>query len=325
MVDSSSARLSAMTRRYPALLSFIACAASVSTWAADPHLPTNAAEIDNLARTVAGAGDSVTRTQRLVSWMNSRLEWVATDYQSRTPEQILARGAGNCADLSSVLERLMRPAAIPYRWVAEINLEPASDEREANAREMVKEGGPKMSVFGRRHNDHRWLEVLDERSSEWVPADPSTGLVGTQPWLLARVAFEERPPALVPAAAASLADMIVPLTIFVTKDKAGVRVDRSQHYLIDELDRLYGGKAHTLPSWTAWKAAVQRFAPIAQGAFDNRIDLHQQSALIDELATAYAALTKEAHAAGLRHSRTTARNSNPPTITNGIAVTAPGK
>ena len=28
--------------------------------------------------------------------------------------------------------------------------------------------------------------------------------------------------------------MIVPLTIFVTKNKAGVRVDRSQHYLIDE-------------------------------------------------------------------------------------------
>jgi hypothetical protein len=161
-----------------------------------------------------------------------------------------------------------------------------------------------MSVFGLRHNDHRWLEVRDERSNEWVPADPSAGLVGTRPWLLARVAFEERPPAPVPAAAATLADMIVPLTIFVAKDKSGVRVDRSQHYLIDELDRLYGGKAHTLPSWPAWKAAVQRFAPIAQGAFDNRIDLHQQSALIDELATAYEALTKEAHAAGLRPSRT---------------------
>jgi transglutaminase-like putative cysteine protease len=79
-------------------------------------LPTTAAEIDTLARRVAGDGDSVTRAQRLVSWMSSRLEWVGTDYQQRTPEQILARGAGNCADLASVLERLMRPAAIPYRW-----------------------------------------------------------------------------------------------------------------------------------------------------------------------------------------------------------------
>ena len=63
---------------------FAACAES---------LPTTAAEIDTLARRVAGDGDSVTRTQRLVSWMNSRLEWVDTDYQERTPEQILARGA----------------------------------------------------------------------------------------------------------------------------------------------------------------------------------------------------------------------------------------
>jgi hypothetical protein len=236
--------------------------------------------------------------------MNSRLEWVATDYESRTPEQILARGAGNCADLSSVLERLLRPAAIPYRWVAEINLQPASDEREANARAKVKENGPRMSVFGRRYNDHRWLEVLDERSKEWVPADPATGLVGTQPWLLARVAFEERPPAPVPAAADDLTDMIVPLTIFVAKGKNGVRIDRSQHYLVDELDRLYRGKAHALPGWPAWVAAVQKFAPIAQGAFDNRIDLHQQPGLIDDLARAYEALRKEAQAAGLRYSAT---------------------
>ena len=270
---------------------FAACAES---------LPTTAAEIDTLARRVAGDGDSVTRAQRLVSWMSSRLEWVGTDYQQRTPEQILARGAGNCADLASVLERLMRPAAIPYRWVAEINLQPASAEREADARALVKKKGPGMSVFGRRHNDHRWLEVLDERSQEWVPADPSTGLVGTHSWLLARVAFEARPPSPVPASAASLADMIVPLTIFTAKNGSAPRVDRSEHYLVDELDRLYGGRAHALASWPAWAAAIRRFAPIAQGAFDGRVDLHQQSAVIDELASTYARLQKEAHAAGLK-------------------------
>jgi hypothetical protein len=270
---------------------FAACAES---------LPTTAAEIDMLARRVAGDGDAVARTQRLVSWMSSRLEWVATDYQQRTPEQILARGAGNCADLSSVLERLMRPPAIPYRWVAEINLQPASAEREADARALVKQKGPSMSVFGRRHNDHRWLEVLDERSQEWIPADPSTGLVGTPAWLLARVAFEARPPPLVPAAAASLADMIVPLTIFTAKSGIASRIDRSEHHLIDELDRLYGGRAHTLASWPAWAAAVRRFAPLAQGAFDGRIDLHEQAGIIDELASTYARLQEEAHAAGIK-------------------------
>ena len=96
--------------------------------------------------------------------------------------------------------------------------------------------------------------------------------VGTQPWLIARVAFEDRPPAIVPAVAETLAAMLVPLTIFVAKDKNGVRIDRSQHYLVDE----------------------------AQGAFDNRIDLHQQPAVIDDLASAYAKLQAQAHAAGLQ-------------------------
>ena len=280
--------------------------ACFATWAADPpisteKLPTSALEIDNLARRVAGSGDNIARTQRLVSWMNSLLAWVATDYESRTPEQILARGAGNCADLASVLERLLRPAAIPYRWVAEINLQPASSEREANARELVKQKGPSLSVFGRHYNDHRWLEVLDERSKEWIPADPATGLVGTQPWLAARVAFDARPPAPVPAAAESLAEMIVPLTIFTVQDASGKRVDRSQHYLVDELDRLYGGRAHALASWPAWVAAVQRFAPLAQAAFDSRVDLHRQPAVIDELASTYEGLQKEARAAALRY------------------------
>jgi hypothetical protein len=46
-------------------------------------------------------------------------------------------------------------------------------------------------------------------------------------------------------------------------------------------------------------AAVRRFAPLARGAFEGRVDLHQQSAVIDELASVYERLQKEAHAAGL--------------------------
>jgi hypothetical protein len=56
------------------LLLLIGCVC-FPAWSADAPLPTTAAEIDGLARSVAGAGDSVARTQRLVSWMNSRLEW----------------------------------------------------------------------------------------------------------------------------------------------------------------------------------------------------------------------------------------------------------
>ena len=160
---------------------FVACGAAAAP--TDP-LPASKVEIDALATRVAGAGDSVARTQRLVSWMSSRLQWVATDYEERTPEQILARGAGNCAELASVLERLLQPTGISYRWVAEINLQPVSAERQADAVALIRQRGVGASVFGLRHNDHRWLEIRDDRSQEWVPADPATGLVGTSAWAI---------------------------------------------------------------------------------------------------------------------------------------------
>src|SRR5688572_19141315 len=196
--------------------------------------PGSAVEIDALARRVAGEGDAVERAQRLVSWMNARLEWVATDYVQRTPEEILIRRAGNCAELASVLERLLRPTGIRYRWVAEINLHPESAQRQTDAAEKIRELGPRASVFGRRHNDHRWLEVFDDRAREWVPADPATGLVGTKPWALSRMALGPRPAPAVPAIAQSLDSMIVPFAIVTHRDATGARVDRSAHYLIDE-------------------------------------------------------------------------------------------
>ena len=58
-------------------------------------------------------------------------------------------------------------------------------------------------------------------------------------WLLARVAFGERPPAPVPAAATSLAEMIVPLAIFTAENGSVPRIDRSEHYLVDELANVY--------------------------------------------------------------------------------------
>ena len=225
----------------PVTLPLVLAACCFAAWASaappNERMPASQVEIDALAKRVAGNGDSVTRAQRLVSWMNSRLEWVATDYQQRTPEQILARGAGNCADLASVLERLLRPAGISYRWVAEINVQPMSAERQANAMDLIRQRGASASVFGRHHNDHRWLEILDERSHEWIPADPATGLVGTATWVRARMALGERPAAAVPAVADLVKDMIVPIAVVTSRDAAGTRVDRSVHYLIDEFDR----------------------------------------------------------------------------------------
>jgi len=275
---------------------FVACAAAAPQ--PDP-LPTSQIEIDTLAKRVAGAGDPVTRTQRLVSWMNTRLEWVATDYEERTPEQMLARGAGNCADLASVLERLLRPAGIRYRWVEEINVQPVSAERQADAVALIRQRGVGLSIFGRQHNDHRWLEIRDDRSQEWVPADPATGLVGTPAWARARMALADRPPPAVPAVADLIKDMIVPIAIFTSRAAPGGRSDRSVHYLIDEFDRLYQGKAHTLPSWPKWVSAVREFSPLAQQALDGEANLHEHAALIEQLATTYEGLRREATSAQL--------------------------
>jgi hypothetical protein len=224
--------------------------------------------------------------------MGSQLEWVATDYQERTPEQILARGAGNCADLASVLERLLEPAGIEYRWMAEINIQPVSEERQRNAEELAGQRGARASVFGRRHNDHRWLEILDA-SGEWVPADPATGLVGTKAWERARVALGMRSASPVPAVADLMKDMVVPIAIF-TRAPDGSSTDRSVHYLVDEFDRLYGGRARKLPSWPQWEGAVRRFSPLALQAFDGKTNLHEHADLIDELAATYASLQREA-------------------------------
>jgi hypothetical protein len=261
--------------------------------------PSSGPEIDALAKEVAGEGDAVTRAQRLVTWMNGRLQWVATDYEQRTAEQILIRGAGNCAELASVLERLLKPTGIQYRWVAEINVHPESAQRQADATGLIQKLGARASVFGRRHNDHRWLEVLDERTQEWVPADPSTGLVGVKRWALIRLGLRERPPAAVPAIAESLDAMIVPFVIVTHRDASGQRVDRSVHYLIDELDRLYGGKASKLPSWPKWESAVRALAPLAQRAFEGEVNLHEHAGRIDKLARVYETLRREAAAAGL--------------------------
>src|SRR5262249_36306919 len=148
----------------------------------------------------------------LLNWVNRNLDWTSTDYQNRTAEEILARGGGNCFELSRVFERLLRPSDVQYRWVAEINLQPRSEERQATAAEKVRERGNSLSVFGLIHNDHRWLEVRDE-SGGWVPADPAVGVIGLKPWLMMRVDLGPRPAPVVPATAEITRDMIVPIAI----------------------------------------------------------------------------------------------------------------
>ena len=121
--------------------------------------------------------------------------------------------------------------------MAEINIQPASDARQAAAEALIAKNGNRASIFGRRHNDHRWLEVYDDASTSWFPADPAVGVVAVRPWVAARLGLGNRPQPLVPAVAEIVKDMIVPFTIVTTpKGKPGSAAveNRSEAYLIDD-------------------------------------------------------------------------------------------
>lgn len=253
---------------------------------------TTSEPIDVLAARVAGSDGSVPqKVERLVSWISREFAWTATDYQQRTPEQIIERRAGNCADLARVLARLLDAAQIRYRFVREINIQPESDSRETNAEKRIATGGPRYSVFGRRHNDHMWLEVFDpDGAARWFPADPAVGVVGLEQWIAARLALAERRKPLVPATVPIVEAMLEPVAVVAM---TGPGEDRSDYYLVDAFDRAYGGSLGSLPAWTAWCASVRELAPLAAGAFAGKVNLHERAAAIARAAAAYETLRRE--------------------------------
>lgn len=242
------------------------------------------------AATLDGPGSVPVRVGRLVAHLNRAMPFVATDYRNRTVEEILQRGAGNCADHARVLRSLLESRGIQVRWVQEINLQAPSEQRQANAAAMVQQRGPRGSVFGRGHNDHRWLEVWDPQAEAWFPADSSIGVSGTEAWIRQRLGFSARP--------AAVAEMIAPVFVEAQgADKA--RVPRSTAYLIDGFNQAYGGRLTSLPTWPAWVAAVKAMEPLASGAFRSEVDLHAHSRRFGDLAQAYGRLAAEARVRGL--------------------------
>lgn len=254
-----------------------------------------------LAKEVVGTtSGSVEKTRRLVEWLHQNLQWSYTDYQQRTVEQILTRRAGNCAELARVLQAMLDQAGVKSRWVAEINIHPVTPRRQATAARKVEELGNRASVFGLRHNDHRWLEVFDEASQSWVPADPSIGRVGVDAWTRARLAFSDRLRSPIAAVDKVTQEMIAPVVVVAVDSRSSkVTETRSTHYLVDGFNALYGGKLSALAAWSRWTAAVDQLATAGAGAFEGRVNLHQHQQLIDEAAESYEALRREAAAAGI--------------------------
>jgi len=263
---------------------------------------TPTVDLKALADSVAPTGTTLERTRTLVHWVNDNFTWSYTDYVKRTPQEIVARRAGNCAELASVLRAFLDASGTRSRWVREINVQPQPTPRRQNdAAAMVTQRGLSYSVFGLQHNDHMWLEVWDDATKSWFPADPAYGVVGLNEWLPARLAMADRPKPRVAAVAPIAADMLVPFVVVAGEKRSGpFNDDRTDMYLIDGFNNLYGGRLTALPSWSKWVEAVHLLSPHARAAFDGKENLHSYNDDIAKLKKTYDDLSREASAKGIR-------------------------
>jgi hypothetical protein len=241
-----------------------------------------------------GQTSELGQAQAIVKWLAGNFEWKATDYQTRTVAEIIDRKGGNCNELAMVALAAMKEMNIKLRRVHEVHIYALTPERGERARQMVKEKGNTYSVFGRHHNDHVWLELYDSRTNEWYPADPSSGMVGTQEWLKGRVWFGKRT-TLNPITD----DMIVPFAVFAADAHGKFTISRTRHYLIDQFDQLYGGRLHTLTAWNEWSRLLNLLDAKVAGAFAGTTNLHDSENQIDAVALAYEQL-RAASASALR-------------------------
>lgn len=241
-------------------------------------------DIKELAVQIAGkSGASLERTKLLVDWINENFDFTYTDYKKRTVEEIIQRRGGNCAEQARVLQAFLVATAIHSRWVAEINIQPKSERRKKDAADLIEKEGNTFSVFGYMHNDHRWLEVYDDKAKQWIPADPSLGILGTLEWIATRVGFDKRPEAV--------EDMIVPFVV-VVRNKGRLIEDRSDYYLIQEFNRYYDGKLEASPDWKEWVSLIEKLSKLGASAFDGEVNLHNHTDLMERLHQVYMALKK---------------------------------
>ncbi|ANE51344.1 transglutaminase-like domain-containing protein [Flavisolibacter tropicus] len=272
-------------------ISFSALQAQTSRSHLSERIDTTNLNLEQFATQIAGnASTDYEKAKVLLNWLSQRLDWKATDYQQRSVNQILQRGGGNCFELAKVYMALIKALHLPYRPIAEINIHRYSESRQQTAEEKVKEKGNAMSVFGRQHNDHRWLEIFDATSNRWEPVDPSMNVIGVESWLKARVWFGER----LTIDTSITNDMIVPFAIFTTgPSKTQMQESRSTYYLVEAFDKLYNYQLSKLPSWKAWPEGVAALQDPARNAFAGTENLHSNGTQIASLATVYGQLKKE--------------------------------
>jgi len=240
---------------------------------------------------VSGVSDNYEKAKTLLSWLSTHFEWKATDYKRRTVKEIIVRKGGNCFELATVYMALLQELNLTYRPIAEINIHVYSEQRGKTADEKIKSDGNRMSVFGKQHNDHRWGEIFDEKTAEWIPADPTMNIIGFDQWLKARAWFGERHTINDEFSG----DMIVPFAIYVVNkdNKSLMEEDRTLYYMKTKFDSLYNTKLSKLPSWSKWVSGLQILSAAAKRAFEGQENLHNYADQISQLATVYQNLKNE--------------------------------
>ena len=240
---------------------------------------------------VSGITDNYQKAKTLLNWLSNNFEWKATDYQKRTVNEIIIRKGGNCFELATVYMALLKELNLIYRPIAEINIHKLSERRGQTANEKVKTNGNKMSVFGKQHNDHRWVEIFDEKTNEWIPADPTMGIIGFDQWLKARAWFGERHTINDEFSS----DMIVPFAIYVVNNdnKSLMEENRTNYYMITKLDALYNNQLSKLSSWNKWIDGLKTLSIAAKKAFEGKENLHKYADKITDLAIIYQNLKQE--------------------------------
>lgn len=244
--------------------------------------------ISNLINSrMIGVKDEDEKIKRIFSWLNDEFEWVETDYMERTVEEILIRKAGNCAEQTKVVEKVLNHIGIKTRWILEINSHPESEERQNFSKNLIEKHGDFYSIFGWNHNDHRWIEYYNQNLKQWIPIDTSFGVLGMNHWLEKRLSFSSES---IPTSQQIIPFCIVALDIDSSSTNSKVLSD---FYLVEQFDKYYNGLLSQSSEWEEWKVLVERLTNSGISTYNSQNNLHGQQDVIKQFTNHYCRLKQE--------------------------------
>jgi hypothetical protein len=234
---------------------------------------------------ILGVKEEDEKVKRIFFWINNEFEWVETDYVERTVEEILIRKAGNCAEQTKVVEKVLNYIGIKTRWVLEINSQPESMERQSFSKNLVEKDGDFYSIFGWNHNDHRWLEYYNNNVRQWEPIDTAFGVLGLNHWLKMRLSFN---PESIPTS-----QKIIPFCIAALDSNSAISEVLSNFYLIDQFDKHYNGVLSRTTVWKEWEILINQLTNLGIATYRSQNNLHKHQDAIKKFTNLYSKLKQE--------------------------------